>query len=75
MIPKSSMIQRKFELEAWTLIIQKSMLIPPSSIVLLFWGLAGHEYILGGGWDSLCRGTVNSEKGLAGSGWVHSHTR
>ena len=36
MILKSSMIQREFQLDAWTLIIQKFTVIPPSSMVLLF---------------------------------------
>ena len=31
MIPKSSMIQREFQLDAWTLVIQKFTVIPPSS--------------------------------------------
>ena len=34
MIPRYSMIQRKFQLEVWNLIIQKSTVIPPSSLVL-----------------------------------------
>ena len=34
MILKSSMIQREFQLDAWTLIIQKFTVIPPSSMVL-----------------------------------------
>ena len=34
MIPRSLMIQREFQLEVWTLIIQKYTVIPPSSMVL-----------------------------------------
>ena len=34
MIPRHSMIQTEFQLEIWTFIIQKSMVIPPSSLVL-----------------------------------------
>ena len=34
MIPRYLMIQRKFQLEVWTLIIQNSTVIPPSSMVL-----------------------------------------
>ena len=34
MIPRYSKIQREFQLEVWTLIIQKSTMIPPSSMVL-----------------------------------------
>ena len=33
-IPKSSMIQREFQLEVWTLTTQKSTVIPPSCTVL-----------------------------------------
>ena len=35
------MIQREFQLEVWTLMIQKSMVIPPSPMVLFF---CGHLY-------------------------------
>ena len=35
MIPKSSMIQREFQLKVWTSIIQKPTAIPPSSMALL----------------------------------------
>ena len=34
MILKSSMIQQEFRLDAWTLIIQKFTVTPPSSMVL-----------------------------------------
>ena len=34
MIPSYLMIQREFQLEVWALIIHKSMVIPPSSLVL-----------------------------------------
>ena len=33
--PRYLMIQREFQFEVWTLIIQKSTVIPPSSMVLL----------------------------------------
>ena len=36
MIPSYLMIQREFRLEVGTLIIQKSKVIPPSSVVLFF---------------------------------------
>ena len=36
MIPRYSMIQREFRLEVWTLIILKSMITPPSLMVLFF---------------------------------------
>ena len=35
-LPKSSMIQREFQLEVWILKIQMSTVIPPSSMVLFF---------------------------------------
>ena len=41
MIPRYLMIQKEFQLEVWTLIIQKSTTIPPSSMVL-FLGPYGH---------------------------------
>ena len=39
-MPRYSMIQREFQLEEWTLIIQKSTVMPPSSMVFFLRNLS-----------------------------------
>ena len=51
MIPMCYMIQREFQLEVWTFIIQKSTVIPPSLMVLF--ALVNNDYCLDSNYD--CR--------------------